>query len=101
VDFISATEGIDTTLASGELVFGIIAEMAQFERSLIGERVRAGMARARELGTCLGRPAKRRLTKQEVRNVKKDRASGRFSLRRLATKYGTSLWTMQQVAGRR
>jgi DNA invertase Pin-like site-specific DNA recombinase len=99
VDFISATEGIDTTLASGELVFGIIASMAQFERSLIAERVRAGLARARKEGVRLGRPAIKRLTPDEIRSVRKDRASGRFSLRGLAVKYRTSLWTMQQLVG--
>jgi DNA invertase Pin-like site-specific DNA recombinase len=101
VDFISATEGIDTTVASGELVFGIIASMAQFERSLIGERVKAGLARAMKLGKHVGRPAIKRLTKEEIRSARRDRASGKFSLRGLAVKYGTSLWTMQQLAGRR
>ena len=101
VDFISATEGIDTTLASGELVFGIVASMAQFERSLIGERVSAGLARARKLGKRLGRPALKRLTSDEIKSIRRDRASGRFSLRGLAAKYRTSLWTMQQLVGRR
>lgn len=101
VDFISATEGIDTTLASGELVFGIVAAMAQFEASLIGERVRAGLARARKEGVCLGRPAIKRLSQDEMRSVKRDRASGKFSLRGLAAKYGTSLWAMQQLVGGR
>jgi DNA invertase Pin-like site-specific DNA recombinase len=101
VNFISATEGIDTTVASGELVFGIIASMAQFERSLIGERVKAGLVRARKLGTRLGRPSIKRLTEQEIKSVRRDRMLGRFSLRRLAAKYGTSLWAMQQLAGGR
>lgn len=99
VNFISSTEGIDTTLASGELVFGIIASMAQFERSLIGERVKAGLARARKEGVRLGRPAIKRLTPEEIRKVRKDRVSGRFSMRGLAAKYQTSLWTMQQLVG--
>ena len=99
VNFTSATEGIDTTLASGELVFGIVASMAQFERSLIGERVKAGLARARKEGVRLGRPAIKRLTPEEIRSVRRDRASGGFSLRGLAAKYRTSLWTMQQLVG--
>lgn len=101
VDFLSATEGIDTTLASGELVFGIIAAMAQFERSLIVDRVKAGLARARKEGVRLGRPAIKRLTQEEMSSVRRDRSSGNFSLRGLATKYGTSLWTMQQLVGGR
>lgn len=46
----------DTTSPQGELVFNLLATFAQFERSLIAERVRAGMARARKQGKRLGRP---------------------------------------------
>lgn len=56
VDFISFTEGIDTTTPSGQLVFHIVGAVAQFERDLIAERVRAGLAHARALGKRIGRP---------------------------------------------
>ncbi|HLW60661.1 MAG TPA: recombinase family protein [bacterium] len=46
----------DTTSPQGELVFNLLATFAQFERSLIAERVRAGMARAKQQGKRLGRP---------------------------------------------
>ncbi len=49
---------MDTTTAMGEMVFGLLAVFAQFERSLIRERVRAGMARARAQGKHVGRPRK-------------------------------------------
>ncbi len=55
VDFISLQEGIDTTTPQGKLVFTIMAGLAEFESSLIGERVRAGMARARAEGKKIGR----------------------------------------------
>jgi DNA invertase Pin-like site-specific DNA recombinase len=44
----------DTTSAQGELVFNLLATFAQFERSLIAERVKAGMARAKKQGKRLG-----------------------------------------------
>jgi DNA invertase Pin-like site-specific DNA recombinase len=47
----------DTTSAQGELVFNLLATFAQFERSLIAERVRAGMARAKKQGRHVGRPS--------------------------------------------
>ncbi len=47
----------DTTSAQGELVFNLLTTFAQFERSLIAERVRAGMARAKKQGAAVGRPA--------------------------------------------
>jgi DNA invertase Pin-like site-specific DNA recombinase len=56
VDFVSYQQGIDTVSAAGRLTFGIIAALAEFERALIVERVRAGMARARSEGKTFGRP---------------------------------------------
>ncbi len=57
IDFISYTEGADTTTAQGKLLFGIMASLAEFERSLIAERVKAGMQRAKAQGKHTGRPA--------------------------------------------
>jgi len=49
---------IDTTTANGRLAFGIFAAFAEFERELIGERTRAGLAAARARGRMGGRPRK-------------------------------------------
>jgi DNA invertase Pin-like site-specific DNA recombinase len=54
---------IDTTTANGKLVFGIFAALAEFERELIVERTRAGLAAARARGRCGGRPYKMTATK--------------------------------------
>jgi len=56
IDFISFTEGVDTSTTSGELLFHIMGAVAQFERDLIAERVRAGIAHARAMGKRIGRP---------------------------------------------
>jgi DNA invertase Pin-like site-specific DNA recombinase len=56
IDFVSLTEAIDTTTPTGQLLFGIFGAVAQFERDLIAERVRAGIAHARSLGKQIGRP---------------------------------------------
>src|SRR5580700_3552215 len=56
IDFVSYTEGVDTTTPSGQLLFHIVGAVAQFERDLIGERVRAGLAHARAMGKHIGRP---------------------------------------------
>lgn len=55
IQFVSITECIDTTSAGGTLLFHIMAALAQFERSLIGERTRAGMRAAKARGKHIGR----------------------------------------------
>ena len=56
VEFVSLRESIDTGATLGQAVFTIIAAIAQLERSLIAERVRAGLRRAKADGKRLGRP---------------------------------------------
>ncbi|HEV3313240.1 MAG TPA: recombinase family protein, partial [Chloroflexota bacterium] len=56
VGFRSLTEQIDTTTPSGKLVFHIFGALAEFERNLIRERTRAGLAAARARGRLGGRP---------------------------------------------
>ncbi|HRE72995.1 MAG TPA: recombinase family protein [Accumulibacter sp.] len=57
VAFRSLTEGMDTTTASGELLFHVFGALAQYERALSQERVVAGLAAARRRGRIGGRPA--------------------------------------------
>lgn len=56
IHFHSITESIDTNSSGGRLLFHMIAALSEFERALISERTRAGMAAARQNGTRLGRP---------------------------------------------
>jgi DNA invertase Pin-like site-specific DNA recombinase len=56
IDFVSLNESIDTSTAMGKFFFSVVAAFAEFERSIIRERVRAGVDRAREQGKQLGRP---------------------------------------------
>ena len=58
IGFRSLTESIDTTTAQGVLVFHMFSALAEFERSLIRERTRAGLAAARRVGRTGGRPRK-------------------------------------------
>lgn len=56
VAFRSLTEGMDTTTASGELLFNVFGALAQYERALIQERVIAGLVAAKRRGRIGGRP---------------------------------------------
>ncbi len=50
-------DGIDTNTAAGRMVFSMVSAMAEFERSVISERTKAGMTAARRRGRHVGRPA--------------------------------------------
>ena len=65
VDFVSMREGIDTSTATGKMVFTMIAAIAEFEREIIRERVVAGVRRAQAAGKHCGRP-RRHLDLQAV-----------------------------------
>jgi DNA invertase Pin-like site-specific DNA recombinase len=56
IEFVSLHENVDTSTPNGRLVFGIFATIAEFERELIRDRVRSGIASARSKGKTLGRP---------------------------------------------
>jgi DNA invertase Pin-like site-specific DNA recombinase len=81
IDFVSYTEGVDTTTPSGQLLFHIVGAVAQFERDLIVERVRAGMARA--MGKRIGRPR----AKVDLEAVRALRSQAK-SLRTIASTLG-------------
>ncbi len=72
--FQSLSESIDTTTASGRLVFHMMGALAEFERSLIVERTQAGLTAARKRGVRVGRPPA--LTPAQVRHAEKLIASG-------------------------
>src|ERR1700722_2731535 len=101
IGFVSCTEAIDTSLPHGEMLFQIIGAIAQWERSLIVERVRAGLQHARSQGKRLGRPPLRVLTPEEAAKLRKERKRTKAPFRTLATKYGLSVWTVHKLCGGR
>ena len=56
IDFVSFSEQMDTSTPAGKMVFTVLGAVAELERSLIVERVRAGLRNARAKGKTLGRP---------------------------------------------
>ena len=100
IEFVSVSEAIDTSTPTGTMIFTVLGALSELERSWIVERVRLGLQNARKKGKRLGRPPIRQLSAGEIERVKADRATGKFSLRKLAAKYGTSVWAMQQATGK-
>jgi DNA invertase Pin-like site-specific DNA recombinase len=96
IDFVSLHEGVDTSTPNGRLVFGIFVSIAEFERELIRDRVRSGIAAARLRGRTLGRP---RATADAVR-VALLREQGR-SWREIAKEMGLGLGTVRRAAAER
>jgi DNA invertase Pin-like site-specific DNA recombinase len=56
IEFVSLSESLDTATPAGRMVFTVLGAVAELERSLIAERVRAGLRNARAKGKTLGRP---------------------------------------------
>jgi len=98
VAFASLKDNLDLSTPSGRLMFQIIGAMAEFERALIQERVKAGLQNARRTGKQLGRP--RRLV--DLDGIARMRAQG-HSLRNIAEQLGVGYGTvrMRLAAGER
>ena len=99
IDFVSVTEVVDTSLPAGELVFQMIGAVAQFERSLIAERVKSGLANARANGKVLGRPPLRRLSHAERRRLRRERVQHDVPFRILAEIWGIGVDGSPDVRG--
>jgi len=93
IDFISHTQAIDTTTPMGRLFFHVIGSFAEFERDVIVERVKAGLANARAKGKKLGRPVK---DPEAADRVAALRANG-MSLRAIAAAEGMSASSVRKI----
>jgi DNA invertase Pin-like site-specific DNA recombinase len=100
IEFVSLSENVDTSTPTGKMVFTVLASVSELERSLIGERVRAGLRNAKVRGTRLGRPPLKNLTALEMQKLRRERQTSRISFKELAEKYGVSVWTAFQLCKR-
>ncbi len=69
VGFVSLTEALDLTTPAGRAMAGLLAIFAEFEREILRERTRAGLAQARQNGKKLGRPMTAGLQDAQVRKL--------------------------------
>jgi DNA invertase Pin-like site-specific DNA recombinase len=97
VDLYLHQQGIDTTTPAGKAMFGMMGVFAEFERAMMQERVRAGMARARAQGTKsgkeIGRPALPAATRQAIRSAY---TGGGVGMRAVAERFGVSPETVRR-----
>jgi len=89
VGFVSLTEALDLTTPVGRAMAGLLAVFAEFEKEILSERTRAGLAHARQNGIRLGRPMTAGLQAAEIRKLHRAGVAkaeiGRTSIRRILT----------------
>jgi DNA invertase Pin-like site-specific DNA recombinase len=95
VDLIVLDQGIDTSTPAGRLLFNVLASIAEFERDLIIERTRAGIAAARRRGIHCGRPRSATTKEQRARALRMRGAGA--SLRYIAGVLGISAASVHRM----
>jgi DNA invertase Pin-like site-specific DNA recombinase len=94
IDLYLKTNGIDTTTSGGKALFQMLGVFAEFERSIIQERVRAGLKRAKDEGTRLGRPEIGKDLRADILTALK----AGMSVRKVAVKFKVSPSTVWRTA---
>lgn len=93
VDLYLHQQALDTTTPSGRAMFQMIGVFAEFERSIISERVKAGLARTRSKGTKLGRP---RATPEMEAEIRQLRSTG-MGIIKIGKQLGVGTSVVQRV----
>ncbi len=93
IEFVSLSEQVDTSTPTGKMIFTVLGAVAELERSLISERIRAGLRHARSKGKRLGRP---RVSIEAVQ-IAALRAQG-LGWKRIAARLGVGVGTVLRAA---
>ena len=96
IEFVSLSEQMDTSTPTGKMVFTILGAVAELERSLIVDRVKAGMRNARAKGKRIGRPPITFLASETRQAIARAYVQGEGTLRGLAARFSTSVGTVQR-----
>jgi len=96
IDLFLRQQGLDTTTPAGKAMFQMMGVFAEFERAMIAERVRAGLARARGEGKRLGRPPIAAALENRIREALA--APGRPGVRVIAKRFGVNPGTVQRIS---
>jgi DNA invertase Pin-like site-specific DNA recombinase len=96
VDLYLHQQGLDTSTPSGRAMFQMMGVFAEFERAMIRERIMAGLARAQEEGTALGRRPIEEANPKKLRGIRKALATGK-GIRRIAKDYRVGVGTVLRL----
>lgn len=97
IEFVSFSEQMDTTTPTGKMIFTVLGAVAELERSLIAERVRAGLRNARAKGRRLGRPTVR-ASADDIARLRGEGLSVAAIAKLLGVSVGTVCGRMRPVA---
>lgn len=98
IDFVSYQQQMDTSTPTGRLTYQVLGAVAEWERSMLVERIKAGLRNAKKKGQKLGRPALRGFTADEKQEIKTAYSKG-ASVRGLSIERGTTQWMISQIIG--
>jgi DNA invertase Pin-like site-specific DNA recombinase len=96
IDLFLHQQGLDTTTPAGKALFQMLGVFAEFERSIIVERVRSGMARAKRAGKHVGRPRIAPELEERIREALA--APDRPGVRVIAKRFGVNAGTVQRIS---
>src|SRR6516225_8344562 len=97
IDLFLHQQGLDTTTPAGKALFQMLGVFAEFERTMIQERVRAGLKRAHSEGQTLGRPQIAPELEKRIHEALK--APGRTEgVRKIAARFGVAVGIVQRIA---
>jgi DNA invertase Pin-like site-specific DNA recombinase len=98
IDLCSHKQAIDTASPAGRLTYQVLGAVAEFEREMLRERVKAGLAQAKRAGKRIGRPPLRRFAADERAEIRALRKKGE-SVRSLAIRFKTTQYIVSKVTG--
>jgi DNA invertase Pin-like site-specific DNA recombinase len=96
IDFISYDNGLDTTTPTGRLLFHVVGAVAEFEKGIIRERVKAGLENARRKGRRLGRPEIPPGTLEKARKLRRQGLSFRAIEKKLGIDESTIRYKLKK-----
>ncbi len=95
VDLYLHQQGLDTSTPAGKAMFQMLGVFAEFERAIIKDRVKSGLARAKAKGKRLGRPPVGRSVEEAVRAARAQQKG----IRKIARELGIGVGTVQRIVG--
>jgi putative DNA-invertase from lambdoid prophage Rac len=98
VDFVSVTEGLDFSTPTGRAMAGMLSIFSEFERDVLRDRVRAGLAHAKQKGKILGRPATARKKADKIRDLFSEGVSKKEIAKRLGVGRASVFRVLEQAS---